>query len=360
MSHTHPFRNFSAFVLPVILATNLALAEHAGKRARVSETLKYPIYDVELVKENLSEPLPPENAEHLKMAPYRAIQPTPFYYRSDVRRTSEKAPFLVAGVNCDSTIAKTPTITGIEIEKLEKRARPAGFLTDKDANGPYGDLFWGAATNRGQRISTEGFLNADQSLRELLIKDNQQARTARLSHQDIASPLIAAMLEMQKRVLSNENISTGDEFEFHYPTGASKKTFKVSVTDMQDFEIDPRVHPDAYRKNYSASGNLNALMADFRKRTKRYTSGWVGWGVQGSPFEDDLFASCVLTFKAPDGETLTVDCLTPQLVHRYGFYQGGKYRVAPDKIVSFFNIPDSSSSKRLWDECLDTNSPTKR
>jgi len=47
-----------------------------------------------------------------------------------------------------------------------------------------------------------------------------------------------------------------------------------------------------------------------------------------------------------------MDALTPHMVYRYGFYQGGKYRTDPKRIIEFFGIRPSKSNKKAIEKCL--------
>jgi len=90
------------------------------------------------------------------------------------------------------------------------------------------------------------------------------------------------------------------------------------------------------------------------KQNLRLTgSGWTGRGVQGSFFNDELFSNNVYVIEkvapAPgEQKSFAIDGLTPHLIHRYGFYQGGEYRQGPDAIAKFFGIKENGSP---WGKC---------
>ena len=64
-------------------------------------------------------------------------------------------------------------------------------------------------------------------------------------------------------------------------------------------------------------------------------------GYQYSPFRDGTKTSADVTIRnLRKGTTLTYSLLVPQMIERYGFYegQGTKYRVEPRKIVEVFEL----------------------
>lgn len=69
-------------------------------------------------------------------------------------------------------------------------------------------------------------------------------------------------------------------------------------------------------------------------------SGPVGHSeLQGSPFNDEYFTNYVLAIsKKGTDQKIVVDGLTPYLIYRYGFYQGGEFRVSPEDIARFFQL----------------------
>ena len=73
-------------------------------------------------------------------------------------------------------------------------------------------------------------------------------------------------------------------------------------------------------------------------------SGWGIMATQGSPFHDDIQANWIVTIRHATSKTkvLTIDALTPHLMYRYGFYQGGFYRKSgPQDIAKFFGLNGS-------------------
>jgi hypothetical protein len=74
-----------------------------------------------------------------------------------------------------------------------------------------------------------------------------------------------------------------------------------------------------------------------RQPKDQFKSGWVSDGIQGSFFNDDLFGNWEYRIRDAAGtKEILGDALTPHLIHRYGFYQSGKYRMDPEKIIAFF------------------------
>ncbi len=105
-----------------------------------------------------------------------------------------------------------------------------------------------------------------------------------------------------------------------------------------------------------SSTEPDKVMPIDEKRKK--SSGWMGRGVQGSFLNDELFMNQPFTFKKLDAKPgektqLTIDGLTPHLIYRYGFYQGGEYRTDPADIADFFGLTQSKNPEveTQWKNC---------
>lgn len=307
-----------------------------------------PTYDIPLLTEGEhKEYLLPFSDDYQSKNPWVQFQPSAFYDRSDViaaKKTGTK-PFLIAGVNCDQTITTSPTLTGVQWRYLSLRARGhvdhgQWGLFDKDKPE------WKGISTVFSRVSGEGLLarkpeylrheddnvenqkKAYGAMQELLTKDNRGVRNLGLTHQQIASPLLSAIEAYTQKDQSIVDIG-GERFEI------SSKQMEGSV----DF-----TNPDD--KNFEEN---------FQK-LRRNQSGWTGRGVQGSPFNDEIFSNRIYTIKrlnpAPGQvPSITIDGITPHLIYRYGFYQGGTYRTEPSTIANFFGLKKNADSEVHWNHC---------
>ncbi len=272
--------------------------------------------------------------------------PKPFKVEADLKCSAEHV-FVIAGENSDLTLERMNCLAGVPISVLTARMLPQKFphefpaSVDRETyrllNGklPYKektyryrrwlqtrvfDLLpvpwkgdpWRQVEMRGSRISNEGFLNVDQSLRQVLLKDNRTARRMKLTHQQISEPLLQAIAKYEK-ASAERKIASADPiempFEWKDATGAER--------------------------HYTIKG---IPMGHLIKPKKR--SGWGVTGTQGSPFPDEIQANWILEVHAASGNaSLSIDTLTPYLIYRYGFYQGGYYRkLGPEEIAQFFHL----------------------
>lgn len=303
-----------------------------------------PVYDVKLKGEDRDQQLA---AGELKVggviAPYAIHRPEPFTYSVDSTsqkriRGFENSPFLVAGVNCDKTLKKVASITGVEVETLSRRGRPGN-------QSPEQDKAWAGANNRSTRSSFDGFLKSGQSFIDLLVDDNETVRGAGLTHQLVVAPILGAMETMM--VMVDEGTDWDPEVGFVFNYEGVKYTVKEGTLGLLYF---PGLKYDDDMKKVS-DADLPKARAKARKKIKSYRTGWTGSGVQGSFLNDEIYSSCNLTFIQADGKSLTIDCLTPHLAYRYGFYQGGPYRKAPSDIFKFFGLKPNAEAKQAWKAC---------
>ncbi len=282
-------------------------------------------------------------SEFLTQHPYSQFMPESFFYQQDVlsaKRTGKK-PFLIAGINCDETIKNMATLTGVTMETLSLRARGSekyGSYVDVAKNPERPE--WAGVGQSHLRVSSEGFisreftyqpgketsekrLKAAEAFRTRLLLDNAEVRKRGITHQQIAEPILTGI---RAHILHNRSIFEykGDKYE-------------ITVGDMGG-------SVDLYSKSFSED--------EIRKRQ----SGWTGRGVQGTFLNDELFSNNVYTFKklnAKPGEKseFTIDGLTPQMIFRYGFYQGGPYRTEPSAIAEFFGVARDPLSPNPWKNC---------
>lgn len=232
--------------------------------------------------------------------------PKPFRYKEDVDKDGKDA-FIVAGVNSDVVLKNIQTISGVSLEDLEKRMYGTGKKeTGSSTEGSFKDIpHWSGANNRVMRHSGPGFLVKPQKLRDLLREDNKWVLDRKLTHQKVAEPLLHAVEAVEKA------------------QAAAKLSFRGKSYSITPTHMEGQYHLSSIGKK------------DPRDELR---SGWIGYGTQGSSFNDDLFANWYFTLKNDNGKTLTVDALTANLIFRYGFYQGGPFRVAPKDIIDFFDL----------------------
>jgi hypothetical protein len=105
--------------------------QHGAAKVRRVDLGKFPIYSVPVRSEDSKDTLDEVEGDFFKgRKPYVESRPSAFYYKDDVdaAKAGGIEPFLVGGVNCDSTIKKAPTITGV----------PIGFLNERGQGSPRG------------------------------------------------------------------------------------------------------------------------------------------------------------------------------------------------------------------------------
>lgn len=280
-------------------------------RAQGSES---PIIRIDILSEEAKPLSCAKTAEKIALtALYKEFRPSAYRYRQDVDRDKENA-FTVGGENSDEVIKKMTGISGVDLETLEKRARPVGgtstFLSPVEKH-------WEGSTQTYLRKSGDGFIEKEQSLRDLLLTDNQTVRKLGLTHQKIAEPLLAAMKEY-------ESMGVGK-------AGREEKNASFN------FEFQGR----KYHFESTQGGGVYVIGG----AEQLHKSGWEYSPLQGSFFNDHLFANYGFTItEVSTGAKLKGDALTPHLIHRYGFYQGGSYRMDPHKIADFFHLGKGSGN----------------
>jgi hypothetical protein len=318
--------------------------------------------------------------------PYAKFLPDPFFYAQDLEKSQgdRSRTFLVGGLNCDEVIKNAPSLTGVNLETLSLRAR--GDVLKGQFGGLKKDIRpeWDGVANIWLRSSGDGFLDrryvsdgyskdekqstfyqlglkaaknpspaslkeSQEALRNLLLSDNQAVRNLGLSHQSIAQPLLegiqSTLTDSEDRPRKTKSGKTASDFEF---MGVNYRITQELMGGLVDFiqsstPLSPEEFAEKKRKQGIPPGNLG-------------NSGWTGRGVQGSFFNDEIFSDHVYKFERLDSEgkvvdTLTIDGMTPHLIYRYGFYQGGDYRTPPEKIAKFFKEMQTKAPPNLWAPC---------
>jgi hypothetical protein len=288
-------------------------------------------------------------ADFLKAQPFAQFLPEPFFYKGDLdaAKGDARSVFLIGGINCDKKIQSLASLTGLSLETLSLRAR------GREQYGSYANYTeqerpeWAGAGPTGLRTSSEGFISrkylykkgesaahrdaSKGAMRALLVTDNKAVRAMGLSHQDLARPLLEAI---QSRMRENE------VFDFN------GERFIVEQKNMGGLARLKRIDFNASEEELRKSADLD----------RRLASGWTGIGTQGSFLNDELYSDSLYTLrrlKPKPGlpESITIDGLTPHLIYRYGFYQGGEYRTDPKSIRDFFGLARSEASVKEWKNC---------
>lgn len=261
-----------------------------------------PIYDVAVSTASRDNFIPGSLESSSKKEPHAERVPKPFVYRSDYEADGANA-FVIAGRNPASRIKVIRSLTGLDFSALELRMVGSAAKTQKRVLASV-EKSWKGIGNAGMRRSFDGFLKPGEKFRDLLVWDNEWVLSKGLTHQKLAEPLFLA-------IEAHEKSQNDASFRF------GQKEFKVKAGKMG-----------------GDSFFYELLKKDDVRRTDR--SGWIGFGMQGSPFQDEVFANWYFEIRTSEGNALRGDALTTQLIHRYGFYQGGKYRMDPKQIYEMF------------------------
>ncbi len=231
--------------------------------------------------------------------------PSPFKYKADVERDGDKA-FVVGEVNTPKKLREMKGLTGVDWSVLTQRALPR--------MGRQQNKLWFEGANTFVRGSSEGFITPKQSVQDWIIKDAEKVISFGLTHQKVAEPLVAAIQAIEENPKNRGNTS-----EFHF----NGRSYRVTGLHVSCFFIKT---------------------GDCRK--EQLWSGWRKGGVQGTPFNDMIFSTWTGTITDVEtGSQLKFDSLTPHMICRYGFYQGGSYRISPESIVEFFKLTKSNLSR---------------
>jgi hypothetical protein len=308
--------------------------------------------------------------------PYAEFQPDPFFYAQDLEKSQgdRSRTFLVGGLNCDDVIKNAPSLTGVSLETLSLRARGHVFKWQFGRDG--NRLEWAGVETVHARSSGEGFLDrrfvfdghsgeekksteyrerlqavgnptpgtlkeSEEALRNLILEDNQKARKLGLNHQLIAQPLLMGIFSTQTGQGGEQKPTT---FEFR---GVNYRITQEAMGGQIDLLDALSRSPEEFAEKKRKMGIPPGSLGD---------SGWTGRGTQGSFFNDEIFSNRIYKFERLDSsgktmDSLTIDGMTPHLIYRYGFYQGGGYRTPPEKIAKFFKeIPDKTPPN-LWAPC---------
>jgi hypothetical protein len=187
-----------------------------------------------------------------------------------------KTGFVVGGKNATVLVRKLSELNGRSIADLEHDMQP-GAGAGKKPMGEGKERFYG---------STKGFLGKGELLLDVLAMDNEfVVDKLGLTHQDMARPLLVAAAIGMKRRFDKQ------------PTGF-------------------RYHGSDYR----------IVIISYK-------------GEQFSPFYDQTFTTCDAKLENVTNKAkLDFSLLVPQMIERYGFYEGKgtPYRVEPADVLRVF------------------------
>lgn len=267
--------------------------------------------------------------EALRIRPWEA---QPYQYQADVSRDGPRA-FTVGGVNSDDTIRAMTGVTGLRWADIDARTlRTRGSWAENnpvfDPNDP----------NTSARSSVIGMRRDGQSSQELMLQDNQTVSGLGLSHQQIATPLFAAMREFERR---RRDVLPMGESPVPVPFEYEGRHYLIEGRDMDTRgSIRNAGNPRGLSRLLLRNSAIHSRYYE-RRHFHARLSGWVDGSemTQGSPFNDELFTNYTFTIRSVDtNELLAGDGLTPHMIYRYGFYQGGDFRMDPTTIARFFRL----------------------
>lgn len=221
------------------------------------------------------------------------FEPAPYQYAEDIVASNGAPVFNISGINATKEITKMKTIAGQTFDDLSQ------FM--QACKGSWG---------KGVKGSCVGFIQNGEKLKDVLIRDNDFVLSKGLTHQKVAAPLLKLMQEFEK---------------LGY-TSTKKKSILVRLNG-KEFEVIGNRRAEGH---IFGDGQIN--------------SGWIGEaranGLQGSPFTNDqIYNTWEFIIKDPTSRKIFKgEGLTPHLIHRYGFYQSGPFRMDPQQIIEFFNI----------------------
>lgn len=240
----------------------------------------------------------------------KQIMPKAFKNRYDIAISNEmNSPvFVTAGKNTTETLKHVNSISGISIKDLNTLAKPRGGTTGQP------------------HTSDVGYISKKQNIRDVLIKDNETVVDQfGLSHQKVAEPI----LDIIKKV--------NQHFEKDFNDIAGIGVFNKSRSD-RNFPTPPRSKLVFIVKNQKYEIEVLEPFGKNPLTRESYESAWMPGNTQGSIFGDNIFTNYALRIKNSRGEIIEIDTITPHMIFRYGFYQGGEYRISPEQLIQFFTI----------------------
>jgi hypothetical protein len=219
--------------------------------------------------------------------------PEAFQSPQDIQRDGTNS-FVIAGYNPTERIQDVTTVNGKTFQQLTNAARG----THSTTGNPH--------------QSEAGFITASQDVKSVMVADNVTVTEGfRMTHQQVAAPLLQGMKALES--LNPEY--TGPLRQF-FPEVAARFIF----------------NGQEYRIQALAPGGSNSYTQ------RKLNSGWGEPNTMGTIFNDSVYANYEFRITRSDGKHLVGTAITPHMIYRYGFYQGGAYRMDPKKIITFFGF----------------------
>ena len=277
-------------------------------------------------------------AEPVADAAVAQVRPEPHVNGADRNRDGADA-FVIAGINPSDRLRRASGVTGISWENLDELARPPhahepqGSTSGLDFNNPDSDSSQKRVTYPRVRHSSEGMLAADTHMRDVMMTDNDTVLDQGLTHQAVADPLLAGMAAFHRDVPSAD-VSALEPYKHSFALAFHGGHTSFEYRGRR-YTIEGQRMQGFWSNSHSDARNpaINGLHDGWRSGDTM---------TQGSIFDDELFASWVYTIRDVEtGAELRGDALTPHMIFRYGFYQGGAYRMSPQRIIDFFRLTGS-------------------
>ncbi len=217
------------------------------------------------------------------------------FHGEKAQERMQETGFVVYGRNETATIRNLTHINGIPINTLEEKLRDGTDPNDPEDIADYqevfGDLF-PDPSKFGSHVTSSYeciFLGPQESLLELMAKDNDTVLGMGLRHMQLADFL--------------------DTFVYH--------------TNMMQEEVEGKKYG-----RFTINGNEYSL------------SEYGEPGSLGSPFDDGLAGHVTYFVTRGDGARIQFGQMQPDLIQRWGFYEGERtaYRLDPKNLAVFAGL----------------------
>lgn len=134
--------------------------------------------------------------------------------------------------------------------------------------------------------------------------------------------------------------------------GSQERLLDVMAQDNDYVQSQGLTHQDlASQLRYVEELYFKLRIREFTYRGRRYDVNVVQWrGIQDSPFNDGTGASSDMQITNLDtGTSLSASLLLPDMIERYGFYEGKDtpYRLDPQQIIEVFDFLKEGGKQRL-------------
>jgi hypothetical protein len=188
-----------------------------------------------------------------------------------------------------------------------------------------------------------GMVTVGKTFRQMLLEDNMAVRNQGLSHEQVAAPILAALKEVEKKFQS----SGLPPAKLRIVDGVASGPGQGPDSEWVDFEFNQISYQVKAHLMMDSFGSLLRQMGD---RSNRPISGYANdldlagsrITVARSVGNDRVVANYdIVIRRKSDSALFAIDALSPHLISRFGFYQGGAYRRNPADIINFFQLNSS-------------------